>query len=333
MNRFKKKNGQELLNASVAKTSPDVIKDNGNHESLKSESWGINIYNLFSAGLVGNVSRKEKHYRFGYWILAFSGISYLSCETVKYALLRSKTMNDADAVNFDVGIKEAKRVTPEADLNAKNPCTHQDAEYLCNRIPKDWKHRDVMCAAIYLAMETGCRCISIVHLSKDNITYLENGGAKITFNYGKGHRMWGHTITLSNLSKAIPFVKKIGGFTGATTVLSEDALSRRFKSCCVRAGIEKSFFCFHSLRSGFLASAYINGDGSQSVIEQTAIIAGWKREYFVLFDFIFIFIFIFIFLFLCVCVLVVLCFIIFFFLTLIYQLYLLSPPPLFIPLS
>ena len=278
MNRFKNKNGKDLLIASVAKSAGGNVNEHEKQKTKKNETWAINIYNLFSSGLVGEVSRKDKIHRFGYWLIAFSGINSLSCETVKFALLRSKTITDSDAVNFNAGIKEGKKDAPSENVNEKHPCTNQDAEFLCSRIPLDWKHRDVMCAAIYLSMETGCRCISIVHLSKDNITYLSHGGAKVTFNYGKGQRMWGHTITLSNLSKALPFLKKIGGFTGATPVLNEDTLSRRFKSCCVRAGIEKSFFCFHSLRSGFLASAYINGDGSQSVIEQTAIIAGWKRK-------------------------------------------------------
>lgn len=60
---------------------------------------------------------------------------------------------------------------------------------------------------------------------------------------------------------------------------SANAAREIFSDRVFRAGFEKNFFSFHSLRSGFLCSAILKA-GSRSeveaVLEHTALVAGWK---------------------------------------------------------
>lgn len=58
-----------------------------------------------------------------------------------------------------------------------------------------------------------------------------------------------------------------------------DAMREIFADRVYRAGFDKGYFSFHSLRSGFLCSALLKAADSlevEAVLEHTAMVAGWK---------------------------------------------------------
>lgn len=58
-----------------------------------------------------------------------------------------------------------------------------------------------------------------------------------------------------------------------------DAMREIFADRVYKAGFDKGYFSFHSLRSGFLCSALLKAADRlevEAVLEHTALVAGWK---------------------------------------------------------
>ena len=267
----------QLKNSTPEKLRESLNKQNNRRQENKKNShtgdtdvWAVSVFNHFLLGY--GKKDADTPDRFGYWMVTEGALVEGSAETLLFSLQRTKQFTKAEKKEARAGMKEGLKEGPNVLPQEKNPCNTRDANDIVEGIPDNWYLKKEMSAAILLASECGARAISICNLKLDDISVLPTGETRVKFDYGKGRRKWGHLITLSAESNAAKWLRLLESDISC----SEDVLNSRFQTCSELAGYEKGYFSFHSLRSGFACSAFVTCGRTNSVLEDTGFVGGWK---------------------------------------------------------
>jgi len=270
MNRFL--NNKTSLTASIAASTQNQRNLLKPKDTATNEVWANKVWKLFTDSHVGTI---DIHVNFGFWLASHSALMQSSCQTLLFALLRSKTINKTQSDLINKGIKQGLEQAPCQAINEKQPCSIVDSKLIVDAIPDDWEFKTELATCIYASVETGGRSISVVNITKSDITPLSSGDVKLKYQFAKNKRNWRHELLLSSTSNSAPYLKQLHEQGGFRKIKNEDQLSSLFKVASERCGFPVGYFSYHSLRSGFICSAFVNQGIGQGIIEKTGFIGGW----------------------------------------------------------
>lgn len=232
-------------------------------------------------------------------------------EKEKRGLPPTAKLDDTVEKSLKEALKEAvKRTTYQAGTT-KQPAITADVMRIIGCMPQGYKWRSLEAALFLCALETGARALTMeaVRLQHINKVIWKEEEKKflvqITYVVTKGNPSWNHRVaiegSLDDESSAVCHLARhllsfhrldLAAFDTwrlSETQLAErlfglakDTMRTRFKAAAERAGYPHELFSFHSMRSGFICSALLNGatitEGTdeKAILEATAFIAGWK---------------------------------------------------------
>lgn len=250
--------------------------------------------------------------------LSYGTIEYVVIASLKriYKELYNSPVSNRISDAFLIGLKQIKDGIPSRCLaNPKRDAAIiTDVITIIECIPQGYPDKAKLASLFLFSVSTGARAISCssvkvgdiisVTTNRDNNTYVT-----IIINRTKGINHWNHQVTLEgslNNPTSHDFVFWLNRYMEKRICISltqyasaidrnrmkyqndslwdlePTAMSARFKECAKNASYPDGLFSFHSLRAGFLCSAILktglNQTALNSVLDETAFIAGWKAR-------------------------------------------------------